>query len=143
MRWPEEVEALLTCAIESDAAEFTSAVLYTVLGLLATTGLRASEALGLDRSDVMPQSNPNTLLIREAKFHKTRIVPLHPSTAGQIQRYAAVELFVATISIRRPSSYPAIMAVCRMTRCGLGFRSFSRGPVSVPVRVAIPRRSIP
>ena len=85
---PEEVEALLRCAAEFEAERFTSLVLYTILGLIAATGLRASEALGLDRSDVMPRSNPNTLLIREAKFHKTRIVPLHPSTAEQIRLYA-------------------------------------------------------
>jgi integrase len=85
---PEEVEVILRCAAEFEGEEFTSAVLYTVLGLIASTGLRASEALGLDRSDVMPRSSPNTVLMREAKFHKTRIVPLHPSTAEQIRLYA-------------------------------------------------------
>lgn len=69
----EEIEALLKSAAEFEPGRFSSVVLHTALGLLAATGLRVSEALGLDRSDVMPRSSPDTLLIREAKFHKSRI----------------------------------------------------------------------
>jgi integrase len=36
----------------------------------------------------MPRSSPDTLLIREAKFHKSRIVPLHQTTAEQLRVYA-------------------------------------------------------
>ena len=79
---------LLKCAAEFEPGRFSSVVLHTVLGLLAATGLRVSEALGLDRPDVMPRSSPDTLLIREAKFHKSRIVPLHPTTAEQLRVYA-------------------------------------------------------
>lgn len=84
----EEIEALLKCAAEVEPGRFSSVVVHTVLGLLAATGLRVSEAFGLDRSDVMPRSSPETLLIREAKFHKSRIVPLHPTTAEQLRVYA-------------------------------------------------------
>jgi hypothetical protein len=41
-----------------------------------------------DRLAVMPRNSPETLLIREAKFHKSRIVPLHPTTAEQLRVYA-------------------------------------------------------
>jgi integrase len=84
----EEIEALLESAAEFEPGQFSSVVLHTVLGLLVATGLRVSEALGLDRSDVMPRSSPDTLLIREAKFHKSRIVPLHPTTVEQLRMYA-------------------------------------------------------
>jgi site-specific recombinase XerD len=82
----EEIERLLKCAAEP--GQFSSVVTHTVLGLLAATGLRVSEALGLDRSDVMPRNSPDTVLIREAKFHKSRIVPLHETTAEQLRVYA-------------------------------------------------------
>ena len=84
----EEIEALLKCAAEFEPSRFSSVVVHTVLGLLTATGLRVSEALGLDRLDVMPRNSPETLLIREAKFHKSRIVPLHPTTAEQLRVYA-------------------------------------------------------
>lgn len=83
-----EIEALLKCAAEFEPGRFSSVVVHTILGLLAATGLRVSEALGLDRPDVMPRSSPDTLLIRETKFHKSRIVPLHPTTAKQLRVYA-------------------------------------------------------
>ncbi len=84
----EEIEALLKCASEFEPGRFSSVVVHTALGLLAATGLRVSEALGLDRLDVMPRSSPDTLLIRETKFHKSRIVPLHPTTVEQLRLYA-------------------------------------------------------
>ena len=84
---PDEIEKLLKCAAEFEPGRFSSVVVHTVLGLLAATGLRVSEALGLDRSDVMPRNSPDTLLIREGKFHKSRIVPLHSTTTEQLRVY--------------------------------------------------------
>jgi integrase len=55
----------------------------TLIGLLATTGLRIREALGLRFSDVMSAG----LLIRKTKFQKTRLAPLHDSTAAAVERY--------------------------------------------------------
>lgn len=57
-----------------------------VLGLLATTGLRISEATSLTRSDV--DLGAGVLTIREGKFHKSRVVPLHPSVTAELQSYA-------------------------------------------------------
>jgi len=59
---------------------------YCLFGLLAVTGLRISEALGLQRRDV---SLPRGLLtIRGAKFGKSRLVPIHHSTRGVLEQYA-------------------------------------------------------
>ncbi len=59
---------------------------YCLFGLLAVTGLRISEALGLQRHDVDLQQG--LLTIRGAKFGKSRLVPLHHSTRGVLQLYA-------------------------------------------------------
>jgi len=57
-----------------------------IFGLLAASGLRISEALGLTRADVDLVSG--VLCIREAKFHRQRLVPLHPSVTESLEAYA-------------------------------------------------------
>lgn len=58
----------------------------TVFGLLAATGLRVGEAMGLQRDDV--NLNEGLLTIREAKGGRSRLVPLHPSTTEALKSYA-------------------------------------------------------
>jgi integrase len=58
----------------------------TLIGLLASTGLRPGEALTLDRSDVDLENG--ILSIRQTKFGKSRFVPLDSSTRDALQRYA-------------------------------------------------------
>jgi len=55
--------------------------------LLAATGLRLSEACRLERGDV--DLDAGVLTIREGKFRKARLVPLHPSATEALTRYAA------------------------------------------------------
>jgi integrase len=57
-----------------------------IFGLLAASGLRISEALGLTRADVDLEAG--ILRIREAKFHRQRLVPLHPSVTEYLDAYA-------------------------------------------------------
>lgn len=57
--------------------------LATLIGLLAATGLRVSEAVGLDPGDITADG----LVIRETKFRKSRLVPLHPSAQAAIEGY--------------------------------------------------------
>jgi integrase len=57
----------------------------TLIALLSATGLRISEALKLTIADVTSDG----LLIRETKFRKTRLVPLHDTAATGLQRYLA------------------------------------------------------
>ena len=61
--------------------------LSTLIGLLASTGLRVGEAIRLQTGDVKLDHTPPPLHILETKFHKSRIVPLHPSTAEQLRHY--------------------------------------------------------
>jgi integrase len=84
-----EVERMLSAAERFGANDsFFRMTLSTIIGLLACTGLRISEALSLDRRDVMPKHNPRALYIRETKFRKSRIVPVHASTAEKLAAYA-------------------------------------------------------
>ena len=48
-----------------------------IFGLLAVAGLRVGEAIGLQRDDA--DLGEGLLTIREAKFGRSRLVPLHPS----------------------------------------------------------------
>jgi integrase len=57
----------------------------TLIALLSATGLRISEALKLTVADVTRDG----LLIRETKFRKTRLVPLHDTAAAGLRRYLA------------------------------------------------------
>jgi integrase len=50
---------------------------YCLFGLLATTGMRISEALNLQGKDV--DWSEGVITIHGAKFGKSRLVPLHPS----------------------------------------------------------------
>jgi len=49
--------------------------------------VRVGEAIGLGRDDV--DLSNGVLSIREAKFDRERLVPLHPSTTDRLRCYAA------------------------------------------------------
>jgi len=57
--------------------------LQTLFGLLAATGLRIGEALRLKLEDITADG----LRIRNTKFRKSRLVPLHPTTATALEGY--------------------------------------------------------
>jgi len=57
----------------------------TLIGLLACTGLRISEATHLRPSDVI--WTDALLIIRESKYGKTRLVPLHPTALAPLWAY--------------------------------------------------------
>lgn len=60
----------------------------TLFGLIASTGLRISEALHLLDLDVDLKSG--VLTIRQTKFAKSRYVPLHPSTLAALRQYQSL-----------------------------------------------------
>jgi integrase len=81
----EEIAALVHAA-GTLARPLQAATYQALISLLAVTGLRAGEAIRLTRGDV----NLDTALIAviTSKFGKSRLVPLHPVTAGMLRRYA-------------------------------------------------------
>jgi integrase len=59
-------------------------ILYmTLLGLIAATGMRIAEALALQLDDVTADG----LVIRETKFQKSRLLPLHATVRQALDRY--------------------------------------------------------
>ena len=80
-----DIAALLASARQL-SSPLRAATYATLLGLLAVSGLRVGEALALDREDVDLTSG--LLTIREAKFGKTRQIPLHPTTVQALAEYA-------------------------------------------------------
>ena len=59
----------------------------TLFGLLACTGLRVSEAVKLTRNDI--DWRQGLLTVRQTKFRKSRLVPLHATALGALRDYAA------------------------------------------------------
>lgn len=58
-----------------------------LIGLLASTGLRISEALNLKLDDLLPDG---VLHIRQTKFNKSRLVPMHISVVEALHAYLEI-----------------------------------------------------
>jgi integrase/recombinase XerD len=80
-----EIAALMEAA-RALTPPLHAATIETLIGLMATTGLRLGEALGLDRRDV--DLGDGALHVRAAKQHKQREVPLHRTTTEALREYA-------------------------------------------------------
>lgn len=81
----EQIAALMTRAMQL-VPPWRATLYPTLIGLLATTGLRLGEALGLDCDDV--DLDDGWLLVRHAKGGRSRQVALHESTVRALTRYA-------------------------------------------------------
>ena len=55
---------------------------------MASCGLRGGEAIRLDIDHVELVGIPPCLQIQSTKFRKSRLVPLHPTTAAALRAYA-------------------------------------------------------
>jgi integrase len=95
----------------------------TLFGLLAVTGLRISEALKLRIEDFTRDG----LLIRETKFHKSRLVPLHDSSSAALTRYLDRRLALVTttdhifVSSRRtPVCYETVHRIFHLLCAAIG-----------------------
>lgn len=129
---PEQILAIMKAALELPPKGMISPYTYHYLfGLLAATGLRISEALALQRDDLVEDG----LIIRNGKFGKQRLVALQPSTRQALQAYLAIrrrlgatgsDLFVTTRG-RAPNKVVAHIVFVRLAR-QLGFR----GPTGTP-----------
>lgn len=95
----------------------------TLFGLIAATGLRVSEALGLTLEDVTEDG----LHIRNTKFRKSRLVPLHPTTRAALDEYLAMrrrvggvceQVFVSVRGARL--AYPTAITTFLLLARGLG-----------------------
>lgn len=88
-----DIDALLAaCHIEFTDERIAETV-RTVIGLLAATGLRIGEALGLRVDDI--DFDHAVLVIKAAKSAE-RLVPVHPSTMAALRQYIALPARTAT-----------------------------------------------
>ena len=83
----QEIQRLLTAAKSLSSSSGLRPWTYNCLfGLLAVSGLRISEAIKLERQDV--DFHQELLTIRQTKFNKSRLIPLHTSTRDVLTEYA-------------------------------------------------------
>jgi integrase len=93
----DEIDCLLRAASKLTPTGSIRPITYTaLLSLIACTGLRISEALKLELSDLTEDG----LLIRATKFQKSRLVPLHESARSGLQQYVAARSRIATTTSR-------------------------------------------
>jgi integrase/recombinase XerD len=80
-----EVSGLLQ-ATQALRPPLRAATHESLFGLLACSGMRIGEAIGMTRTDV--DLGDGIITIRHAKFDRDRIVPLHPSATAALRGYA-------------------------------------------------------
>src|SRR3546814_1291586 len=80
---PEQITAILSAALTLPNRTITRYTYHYLLGLLAVTGMRVSEAINLQRSDLTSDG----LLIRQSKNGESRLLPIHSTTRDAISVY--------------------------------------------------------
>jgi integrase/recombinase XerD len=93
------------------------------VALLYTTGLRRGELLRLTLDDYSP--GERTLLVRESKFHKSRVLPLSDDGACEIERYLSAR---RARRLALEAKAPLLWSASRGGRayCGVGFSAAIR-----------------
>lgn len=81
---PAQIDAVIAAA-RTLRTPHRVATMQTLLGLLAVTGMRISEVVGLDHDDF--DARTGCLLVRDTKFGKSRELALHASTVTAVKRY--------------------------------------------------------
>jgi integrase len=138
----DEIAQLLSAARQLPSSVRWSpglrAATYEVLiGLLVVTGMRISEVLRLDRSDI--DWTDGILTIHETKCCKSRLVPLHSTSIRALREYAELrdnvcrrpkcESFLVDERWRRLGYYGVRRTFVRLSReTGLRGLHDSRGP---------------
>lgn len=127
-----QIGQLIDAALELPPVDSISPHTYHYLiGLMAVTGLRVSEAIALRVADVTDDG----LLVLNTKFRKSRLVPLHDSTREALDRYLKLRgkfgvrhdhLFILSTG-NPPSRTTVCLTFIKLAR-QLGFR----GPAGEP-----------
>jgi len=79
----EIIDLLQACQTFHPAGGLRGASCRTLFGLLAATAMCISEAIALEQQDV--DLNAGLLQVRNAKFDKSRWVPIHQSVTKQLR----------------------------------------------------------
>lgn len=90
----DEIARLLRAAAALRPAGSIRPTMYaTLFGLLTATGMRIAEALALQIDDVTSDG----LVVRQTKFQKSRLLPLHATARLALDRYLVARRSLATI----------------------------------------------
>ena len=82
-----EIATLMAAALSlPPKGSITPHTWHCIIGLMATTGLRRCEVCALRLTDITADG----LVVRETKFQKSRLVPLHRSTVDALDRYLTI-----------------------------------------------------
>lgn len=85
----DEIVRLIRAAGQlSSPLGLRAATYSTLFGLISVTGMRISEPINLDREDV--DLTQGILTVRQSKFGKSRLVPVHSTTQDVLCRYASL-----------------------------------------------------
>lgn len=85
----DQVRKIMEAALSlGPAGSLTPLTFHTIIGLVAATGMRCSEATGLALRDVTPDG----LLVRHAKNGGMRLLPLHDSASRALNDYLDVRM---------------------------------------------------
>ena len=82
---PEQIRKVMDAALQPTSSLSRYTYHYSI-GLMAATGLRPAEVCALKLTDLRSDG----LLIGNAKFGKSRLVALHPTTRMALQRYLEI-----------------------------------------------------
>ena len=84
---PKQIRAVMNAALELPPnGSISPYTFHYLFGLLAATGLRISEALALQCDDL----GADGLVVRNGKFGKSRLLPIHLSTRSALAEYMAI-----------------------------------------------------
>jgi integrase len=79
----EEIQQFVQAAFKLGCHSLRRQTYGAFFSLLACTGLRTSEAIHLRYGDITPDG----LVIRNSKFRKSRLVPIHETARAGLERY--------------------------------------------------------
>lgn len=143
-----DIERIMQAALAlPPVASITPHTYYHLIGLIAAAGLRVSEAIALLQTDLTVDG----LVIRETKFHKTRLVPIEQSTRRALEAYLSLRtriggddphLFVLSTGTP-PDRASVTRAFIRLARSvGLRGAAGERGPRLHDLRHSFAVRSL-
>jgi len=85
---PEEIQQLMEAAsLLKPNGSFRAHSYTTMIGLMASTGLRISEVIRLTVMSVRIDAGTPYIEVVQTKFRKSRLVPLHPITIEKLREY--------------------------------------------------------
>lgn len=147
--WSDDDIARLLAGARALHPPLRAATYEALLGLLAVSGMRVGEAIGLERDDV--DFGTGVITIRHAKFDRPRLVPLHATTTAALRAYAtergrlcpaprSTAFFVSGVGTRLNRS--AVAMVLRQITTAIGLRSATVRPTPHQLRHSFAVRTL-